>query len=134
LRGTAATKFYIAGLPIRVIAEILAWSEDQVERIIRRYVARAAATKEAIRRLNAAGNNKVKPCRIISHRFVTSNIVGAKLISFSFLRGFKFQNEWANLFRQSIGFTILCCPKSEISRNFSSRHFHNFEIRRRSRH
>lgn len=45
---------YIAGLSIRVIAEILAWSEDQVERIIRRYVARAAATKEAIRRLNEA--------------------------------------------------------------------------------
>jgi integrase len=44
LHGTAATKFYIAGLSIRVIAEILAWSEDQVERIIRRYVARAAAT------------------------------------------------------------------------------------------
>jgi len=52
LRGTAATKFYIAGLPIRVIAEILAWSEDQVDRIIRRYVSRAAATKEAIRQLN----------------------------------------------------------------------------------
>jgi len=52
LRGTAATKFYIAGLPIRVIAEILAWSEDQVERIIRRYVDRAAATKEHIRQLN----------------------------------------------------------------------------------
>lgn len=52
LRGTAATKFYISGLSIRVIAEILAWSEDQVERIIRRYVARAAATKEAIRLLN----------------------------------------------------------------------------------
>jgi integrase len=54
LRGTAATKFYIAGLSIRVIAEILAWSEDQVERIIRRYVSRAAATKEAIRQLNEA--------------------------------------------------------------------------------
>jgi integrase len=54
LRGTAATKFYIAGLPIRVIAEILAWSEDQVERIIRRYIGRAAATKEVIRRLNKA--------------------------------------------------------------------------------
>jgi transposase len=53
-RGTAATKFYIAGLSIRVIAEILAWSEDQVERIIRRYVSRAAATKEAIRQLNEA--------------------------------------------------------------------------------
>jgi integrase len=54
LRGTAVTKFYVAGLPVRVIAEILAWSEDQVERIIRRYVGRAAATKEAIRRLNEA--------------------------------------------------------------------------------
>jgi integrase len=54
LRGTAATKFYVAGLSIRVIAEILAWSEDQVNRIIRRYVARAAATKEAIRQLNEA--------------------------------------------------------------------------------
>jgi len=54
LRGTAATKFYTAGLSIRVIAEILAWSEDQVERIIRRYVGRTAATKEAIRLLNSA--------------------------------------------------------------------------------
>jgi integrase len=54
LRGTAATRFYIAGLSIRVIAEILAWSEDQVEKIIRRYVARGAATKEAIRQLNEA--------------------------------------------------------------------------------
>ena len=54
LRGTAATKFYIAGLRIRVIAEMLAWSEDQVERIIRRYVGRAAATRAAIRQLNEA--------------------------------------------------------------------------------
>jgi integrase len=52
LRGTATTGFYIAGLLIRVIAEILAWDEDQVERIIRRYVARVAATKEAIRQPN----------------------------------------------------------------------------------
>jgi integrase len=54
LRGTAATKFYIAGLSVRVIAEILAWSEDQVEKIIRRYVARGAATKAVIRQLNEA--------------------------------------------------------------------------------
>ena len=58
LRGTAATRFYVAGLPIRVIAEILAWSEDQVDRIIRRYVDRAAATKEAIRRINEARTRK----------------------------------------------------------------------------
>jgi integrase len=54
LRGTAATKFYVAGLSVRVIAEILAWSEDQVERIIRRYVVRGAATKAAIKQLNEA--------------------------------------------------------------------------------
>ena len=52
LRGTAATKFYLAELSKREIAEILAWSEDQVDRIIRRYVERAAATKALIRRLN----------------------------------------------------------------------------------
>ena len=55
LRGTAATKFYIAGLSIRVIAEILAWSEDQVEQdhpAICRLA--AAATKDAIRQLNEA--------------------------------------------------------------------------------
>src|SRR5215831_9831296 len=54
LRGTAATKFYVAGLSIRVIAEILAWSEEEVDGIIRRYVSRSAATKEVIRQLNAA--------------------------------------------------------------------------------
>jgi hypothetical protein len=44
----------VAGLPVRVIAEILAWNEEQVERIIRRYVDRAAATKATIRLLNEA--------------------------------------------------------------------------------
>src|SRR5689334_25047109 len=45
LRGTAATKFYIAGIKIRVIAEILGWDEETVEKIIRRYVGREAATR-----------------------------------------------------------------------------------------
>jgi integrase len=52
LRGTAATRFYNAGLPTRVIAEIMGWQEGQVEKIIRRYVDRAAATKAIIRQLN----------------------------------------------------------------------------------
>lgn len=52
LRGTAATKFYLANLSRREIAEILGWSEEQVDRIIRRYVGRAAATKALIQRLN----------------------------------------------------------------------------------
>jgi integrase len=54
LRGTAATKFYLAELTVREIAEIMAWEEDTVERIIRRYVGREAAIKERIRRLNEA--------------------------------------------------------------------------------
>jgi integrase len=52
LRGTAATKFYVAGLPERVIAEIMGWEEDYVARIIRRYVGRTVATKAIIRQLN----------------------------------------------------------------------------------
>jgi integrase len=52
LRGTAATRFYIAGLSERVIAEILGWSEENVGKIIRRYVDRSAATKAIIRQLN----------------------------------------------------------------------------------
>ncbi|MCV3243924.1 tyrosine-type recombinase/integrase [Mesorhizobium sp. ZC-5] len=54
LRGTAATKFYLAGLSVREIAEIMAWEEEHVERIIRRYVSRTAAIKERIRKLNEA--------------------------------------------------------------------------------
>jgi integrase len=51
LRGTAATKFYIAGFTMREIAETLAWEEESVEKIIRRYVGRAAAIKARIRKL-----------------------------------------------------------------------------------
>lgn len=54
LRGTAATKFYIAGLSERVIAEIMGWEEEHVAKIIRRYVSRDAATKAIIRQLDQA--------------------------------------------------------------------------------
>jgi len=54
LRGTAATRFYVAGLSVRVIAEIMGWEEEYVEKIIRRYVGRNAATKAAIAQLNRA--------------------------------------------------------------------------------
>jgi integrase len=54
LRGTAATKFYIAGIPVRVIAEVMAWKEETVEKIIRRYVGRQAAAKALIAKLNEA--------------------------------------------------------------------------------
>ncbi len=53
LRGTAATKFYIAGLSMREIAETLAWEEASVEKIIRRYVGRSAAIKARIKKLEA---------------------------------------------------------------------------------
>jgi site-specific recombinase XerD len=52
LRGTAVTKFYVAGLSERVIAEIMAWEEEHVAKIIRRYVSRTAATRAIIRQLN----------------------------------------------------------------------------------
>lgn len=55
LRGTAVTKFYIFGIPERVIAEIMAWEEEHVAKIIRRYVDRSAATKALIRRINEKG-------------------------------------------------------------------------------
>jgi integrase len=58
LRGTAATRFYIAGLSVRVIAEIMGWEEEYVEKIIRRYVGRNAATKAAIEQLNRAGRGE----------------------------------------------------------------------------
>ena len=55
LRGTAATRFYLADLTIRQIAEILGWGEESVERIIRRYVSRSAAMKALIRKLETRG-------------------------------------------------------------------------------
>jgi integrase len=51
LRGTAATNFYIAGFTMREIAETLGWEESSVEKIIRRYVGRAAAIKARIKKL-----------------------------------------------------------------------------------
>ena len=54
LRGTAATRFYVAGLSERAIAEIMGWEEQHVARIIRRYVDRTAATRELIRQINEA--------------------------------------------------------------------------------
>ncbi len=54
LRGTGATRFYNAGFFEREIAEIMAWEEASVARIIRRYVGRKAAIKERIRNLDEA--------------------------------------------------------------------------------
>lgn len=55
LRGTAATKFYTAGFTMREIAETLAWEEQSVEKIIRRYVGRTAAIKAMIQKLETKG-------------------------------------------------------------------------------
>ena len=46
LRGTAATRFYVAGLPERVIAEIIGWQEESVAKIVHRYVDRTAAQRD----------------------------------------------------------------------------------------
>lgn len=55
LRGTAATRFYTAELPERVIAEMMGWQEEHVARIVRRYVGRNAATLAVIGKLNKGG-------------------------------------------------------------------------------
>jgi integrase len=55
LRGTAATRFFTAGVPERAIAEIMGWEEQYVSRILRRYVNRSAATKALIQQLNRPG-------------------------------------------------------------------------------
>ena len=55
LRGTAATRFYAAGLSERVIAEIMGWEEAHVAKIIRRYVERATLTRATIETLNQTG-------------------------------------------------------------------------------
>jgi integrase len=52
LRGTAVTKFYVAGIEQRVIAEIVGWTEGSVAKIIHKYVDRSAAIKNVIRQLN----------------------------------------------------------------------------------
>jgi K+-sensing histidine kinase KdpD len=39
-------------LPERVVAEIMAWKEEHVARIIKRYVDRSAATRAIIQHLN----------------------------------------------------------------------------------
>jgi integrase len=58
LRGTAATRFYIAGFSTRVIGEIMGWSEQDVEKIIRRYVGRQAAVQDAIAAMRAKSGTK----------------------------------------------------------------------------
>ena len=51
LRGTAATRFYKAGTTTRVIAEMMGWSPEKVERMIDRYVKRDEIMLDEIRRL-----------------------------------------------------------------------------------
>jgi integrase len=54
LRGTAATRFYVATIEERVIAEIMGWEEAQVHKILRRYVGQNVATEALLRKLNSA--------------------------------------------------------------------------------
>lgn len=69
LRGTFATDIYRAGFSVREIAETLGWAEDQVERLISRYVKRDEIMKERVRRLEEqtgtnverTSNGSVKP-------------------------------------------------------------------------
>lgn len=63
LRGTAATRMFLAGLTVREIAEIFTWSEDQVERLINVYVKKDELLRDRIRRIDehASRTRAVKP-------------------------------------------------------------------------
>lgn len=63
LRGTAATRMFLAGLTIREIAEIFTWSEDHVERLINVYVKKDELLLDRIRRIDEAESrtSSVKP-------------------------------------------------------------------------
>jgi integrase len=54
LRGTFATKMFVAGFSMREIAGMLGWSENFVEEIIDRYVRRDAILLDRIRRMDEA--------------------------------------------------------------------------------
>lgn len=53
LRGTAATNLVGAGLSYPQVAMILAWTETEVERIARRYVAKGVVSRQIARTLNS---------------------------------------------------------------------------------
>jgi len=63
LRGTAATRMFLAGLTVREIAEMFTWSEDQVEKLINVYVKKDELLLDRIRRIDehASGTSSVKP-------------------------------------------------------------------------
>ena len=51
LRGTAATRFAVAGLSTREIAQIMGWSEKDTEALLARYVSGEAIAKAMLSRL-----------------------------------------------------------------------------------
>lgn len=61
LRGTFATKAYVAGLTIREIAEILTWSEDDVEALINKYVKKDELLRARIAKMDRARTRPAKP-------------------------------------------------------------------------
>jgi len=56
LRGTAATKFYIGGLSVRVIAEVMAWEKKRLRRS-------SAATSADRRRRRHSSRSSTSPER-----------------------------------------------------------------------
>jgi integrase len=54
MRGTAATRFYAAGLSGDEVADLMGWEREHVTRILNRYVSRAETTRKIIRKLNNA--------------------------------------------------------------------------------
>jgi integrase len=63
LRGTAATNFFRAGFTYREIAESVGWSEEDVERLIDRYVKRDEITQDRVRRMENMGTYQNENCK-----------------------------------------------------------------------
>lgn len=77
LRGTATKRFYVAGLLEQVIAEIMAWKEGHVAKIVRRNVDRSAATRTIIKQLNERGTKIAKPAaKPYATEFMTQRMHG----------------------------------------------------------
>jgi integrase len=54
LRGTFATRIYLAGLDTETIAQVMGWSVEKVERIMERYIGRNANMQRLVRQISGA--------------------------------------------------------------------------------
>jgi hypothetical protein len=86
-RGTAATRLYRVKLPLREIAEILAWSENHVEKIINRYVKRDEILQNRIRGIEQ-GQDEADATTLVQPKSQNVNRTGTAKLAAKLFRGF----------------------------------------------